>query len=711
MACPTDSRQQPLFAVRRFLPRPYKTGSFFDVLERFGSLIIKAEDFPRASHEAGGVPGFCVVLKSKLVLIQRKHGWSDEETVLRARTDLGVKACLGLGVEQEGPSQPTLCRHRQRMQELKLDQVYMQRFVALLQTLELVTPREAVLVDSVPVDGAGQVQDSYNLLAGAVRHGLRRLGACTGETVAQVSKRLDLERYVERGIKGKFPVDWETKEGPRQLLAQLVADAQRLQAQIGHYFSAPPTAQAVAETRTAPAPSSPAAAPEPAVESTEAQDPQDEPAPCGTAPPAAPCAPQPTAAPAAAPWESPAASAPAAGGVPPAVVPAATPWETDAVLAPAPCVPPAPASCSGSCPPGPGTGPSDASPPPAAVQVSPSVAPQAPPTGDLSPAQQALVQASLQLTEIVAHDVEFAANGQVVGIRQQAAGDRPISVTDPQMRHGRKSASVLIAGYKAQVVASLLGFILLLKVFRANQHDGENVPQLREALHRLKLFPHAMIGDHAYGTLANHAAARRDELGLVMELIARMARPSNGGRFTKDQFVIDFDQRTLTCPAGQLLPVTRLARRDKERGWEFAYPAALCGACPHNKSCVSPAAKGKGRTVFLVPDKEKLIRHHLQRRQEQDFVDLLALRPLVERVIAGFAQCGGKQAHRMGQDNVSFDATLSALAYNLRRLGGVLRDQPAVAARLEAAARRLLFLCLVLALLRRRAWSRCLACR
>ena len=52
-------------------------------------------------------------------------------------------------------------------------------------------------------------------------------------------------------------------------------------------------------------------------------------------------------------------------------------------------------------------------------------------------------------------------------------------MTDPDMRHGRKSASVLIAGYKAQVVASLLwGFILLTKVFRANQHDGENLPQL-----------------------------------------------------------------------------------------------------------------------------------------------------------------------------------------------------------------------------------------
>ena len=326
----------------------------------------------------------------------------------------------------------------------------------------------------------------------------------------------------------------------------------------------------------------------------------------------------------------------------------------------------------------------------------------APELQSLSQEQLALLEASLHLKAIVDHDVEFDAKGQVKGLRQQAAGDRPISVTDPDMRHGRKSASVLIAGYKAQVLASLLGFILLVKVFRANHHDGENLPLLLQELNRLKLFPRAMIGDHAYGTLANHAAL----LTGTTQLVARMARPTNGGRYTKDQFVLDWEQRTLTCPAGQLIPVTRLARRDKDRGWEFAYPASLCGTCPHRAACVSPKAKGKGRTVFIVPDKEKLIRNHLQQREEPAFEELLALRPLVERVISGFAQCGGKQAHRMGHDNVSFDSTLSALAYNLRRLGSVLREQPAVAARLEAAAQRLLFLCLVLAILRRRALLR-----
>ena len=46
----------------------------------------------------------------------------------------------------------------------------------------------------------------------------------------------------------------------------------------------------------------------------------------------------------------------------------------------------------------------------------------------------------------------------------------------------------------------------------------------------------------------------------------------------------------------------------------------------------------------------------------------------VERVIAGFAQCGGKKAHRFGMANTAFDANLSALAYNLRRLGSLMKS-------------------------------------
>ena len=157
MAAVSDTRQIPLFAVRRFLPQPYEAGSLYEALDRYGDLIIRRQDWPEVSHAEGGRWAYCPVMMSKLVVMQRAGGWTDRETVHRGTYDLSVKACLGLGVEQRGPSQSKLCRHRQQMQSRGLHEEYHRRFVGLVKTLELVDRQEAVLVDSVPIDGAGQV--------------------------------------------------------------------------------------------------------------------------------------------------------------------------------------------------------------------------------------------------------------------------------------------------------------------------------------------------------------------------------------------------------------------------------------------------------------------------------------------------------------------------------------------------------------------------
>jgi hypothetical protein len=290
-------------------------------------------------------------------------------------------------------------------------------------------------------------------------------------------------------------------------------------------------------------------------------------------------------------------------------------------------------------------------------------------------------QAVEMIDDIIAHDVEVDEHEQVTGIRQQAAQDRCISVTDPDMRHGRKSASTLIAGYKAQVVASLVhGFIVMVRVFAANRPDGEDLPQLADELARQGIEPAWWSGDHAYGTLANHRyfAERSDS-----ELVARMPRPKNGGRWTKDEFRYDFSSHTLTCPAGHQATRFSWATQHQRKGRLFVFPPERCGTCPEVGRCVSPkAAPGSGRSVFVVEQEERLIRGHLARRRQPEFCRRLAHRPVVERVIAGFAQCGGKKAHRFGMAHVSFDAALSALAYNLRRLGSLLRCRPALKARL-----------------------------
>jgi hypothetical protein len=569
------SKQQPLFPVRAFVPRPYEKGSIYDMLARFGDALFPRADFPEADPSLGGTPGWCPVQLTKLVILQASHGWTDREAVRRASLDLQVKACLGLGIEQHGPSQPTLCRHRQQMQALGLDVKYQQRLHGLLRALELVRDDEPVLVDSVPIDGAGQQLDTYNLLAGAVRNGLRELASRKGCDLAELAAELQLHAYVGRSVKGRFEVDWSDEASRTALLSRLVEDALRVREML-------------------------AAQPASGERSGDDEEP--------------------------------------------------------------------PPSCDGE----PGSGGSSDS--------------------DHEPGSRAQDDAKAVLEaidDIIEHDVERDANGAVKGIKQQAAGDRRISITDPDMRHGRKSASQLIAGFKAQVVGTLLhGFILMTRVFKANEHDGDALPQMVAELRQQGFVPAWWGGDHAYGTIANHRFFASGGHG---ELVARMARPANGGRFTKDEFGYDFATKTLTCPQGHSIPQTRWDARNGRKGRLFVFPPETCGACPRRTQCIAPtAAAERGRSVFIIDEDERLIRAHLQRRDEVEFRERLAPRPAIERIIAGFAQCGGKQAHRFGIANTAFDANLSALAYNLRRLGSLCAKNAELAARAAEVAPRAL---------------------
>lgn len=566
-----DSRQRPLFDVRSFRTDPYEIGSFFWMLEVFGELIIFRDDFPETDSTLGGKPAWCPVLKSKLVLIQKKEDWSDRRAVEAVKTDLRVKAALGLGVESDSPGQATLSRHRQRMEELGLDKVYLKRFQDLLEVLELLDLDEPVCVDSVPVEGAGQVKDTYNLLGDGIRKGISALAGRSGLEPEQVAGPLGLDDYLSRSIKGRAEIDWSKSNQRREFLARLIKDAQKIRRALQDGWT-PPDGEGAGPTGGA-------------------------------------------------------AGAPGSGG-------------------------------------------------------------RAAPDDDGSTGTTARGEAIEQaLGKVIDDDIEFDEDGRVEGIRQKPAGGRLISLVDTDMRHGRKSKSKLIAGFKAQVVATAMaGWILLIKVIQANRHDGKDLPELIERADSRGLWPAFWAGDHAYGTLDNHVLVAQldgdDDLGPI-ELVARNARPPNGGRYTKDEFDIDWTERRLRCPTGQSTGM-RYATRRGEVGWEFKFDGDQCAECPFRAQCISPKAKPTtGRTVFVVPEKEKVLRRHLERRQQSDYLDKQSQRFRVEQAIAHLAQCGGKEAHRFGLESVEFDVRMSALAHNLRKLGRKVRHDDQLRQRLE----------------------------
>ncbi|MCP4083087.1 MAG: hypothetical protein GY743_22940 [Planctomycetaceae bacterium] len=211
---------------------------------------------------------------------------------------------------------------------------------------------------------------------------------------------------------------------------------------------------------------------------------------------------------------------------------------------------------------------------------------------------------------------------------------------------------------------------------------------------------------HLGATRRARSGGGRQRPGARGRASARRRQSAHGGRFTKDIFDIDLEQAKLTCPGGQTIERTRHASRDGTQGWLFEF-GELCSGCPLRANCVSPkAGEDTGRSVFVVPTRERLIRNHLVRRDDPDFRSKLARRVGVEHANARFRRCGGKVARRFRQGNVLFDVRMSALACNLRRLAGLLAHNPELLQRLEAVAaaqrqrrqaRRLLILCALMA--------------
>ena len=93
--------------------------------------------------------------------------------------------------------------------------------------------------------------------------------------------------------------------------------------------------------------------------------------------------------------------------------------------------------------------------------------------------------------------------------------------------------------------------------------------------------PVRVLGDSAYGTGAARAAlADAGHTAVIKPIPLRTAVP---GGFTIDDFTIDFDARTVTCPAGQTVGLPASGRARFER---------YCRSCPLMSRCTT-AERGR----------------------------------------------------------------------------------------------------------------------
>jgi Transposase DDE domain len=236
------------------------------------------------------------------------------------------------------------------------------------------------------------------------------------------------------------------------------------------------------------------------------------------------------------------------------------------------------------------------------------------------------------------------------------AKDRRISVEDEHMRHGRKSRSTLIDGYKRHVLRDLdSGLVCAVGITPANVAEAAVTGDIAADLAAQDLTLVELHIDRAY--LASTMVRER---GQDLAIYCKAWRVHNAGPFTKADFRIDFDTRQLTCPNQVVMAF--------EPGRSVQFPKAACAACPLRGRCTTSSS---GRSVAVHPD-EALLVELRQRQQPPQGRARLRERTKVEHSLAHIGHWQGRRARYLGPRKNLFDLRRAAVVHNLH----VIARQP-----------------------------------
>lgn len=238
-------------------------------------------------------------------------------------------------------------------------------------------------------------------------------------------------------------------------------------------------------------------------------------------------------------------------------------------------------------------------------------------------------------------------------IAERVAGDRVISAVDPDARHAHKTVHRRQDGFKAHLaVEPDTGIITECALTKASGSDNhEAIVGL--ALLQAETEPVRVLGDAAYGTGAARAAlAAAGHTAIIKPMPLRTPVP---GGFTSDDFVIDFEAGTVTCPANHTLPIP------PSGGVGFK---SRCRTCPLASRCTT-AVSGRKLTLTTY---EPLLRAARSQAQTHGWqTEYRRHRPMVERSIAWLTR-GNRKVRYRGVAKNDHWLHHRAAALNLRRL-------------------------------------------
>ncbi|MEO6627439.1 MAG: transposase, partial [Aquihabitans sp.] len=239
-------------------------------------------------------------------------------------------------------------------------------------------------------------------------------------------------------------------------------------------------------------------------------------------------------------------------------------------------------------------------------------------------------------------------------IARKVAKDRLISTVDPETRHMHKSRSSYRDGFKAHIaIEPDTGIITACDLTPANTGDGPaGVALLAGEEPGLEV-----LADSAYGSgpvldgleTAGHTAVIKPwPLATNVKLGA--------DQFHRDDFIIDYHNRTVTCPEGQSVHITNSGA---------ATFGTRCRGCPARSRCTSAV---DGKTLKLGEHDQHLATARANWRAGTGVDDYRQHRPMVERSIAWLVANNNRRVRYRGVERNRIGLSTRVAAINLRRL-------------------------------------------
>ncbi|MFT4514850.1 MAG: transposase [Planctomycetota bacterium] len=274
------------------------------------------------------------------------------------------------------------------------------------------------------------------------------------------------------------------------------------------------------------------------------------------------------------------------------------------------------------------------------------------------------------LADLLLQDVdESPADSGDPCIKRGTKPNRIVSTTDPEMRHGRKSASKRFDGYKASIAAEVEhGVILATDVIAGNAHDSEGAAELAaQAGKNAKQIVANVLGDTAYGSSSTRKAITKATKGA--KVIAKVSKPSKPKSidFTVEDFNVDLKRGVAKCPAGKS---SSACSQHKVTGvHRFTFSRKHCTSCPLRAKCTSSKVGSRKLSVSANYDALRKLRA-LQRTS--GFKKAYRRRTRVEHRIARIVQLGARHARYFGRAKVTYQICMTAVVANLSVAMGAL---------------------------------------